>query len=83
MKNLADVTVQITTLGIIVKVSALSTCGNLICLPMILCTVGGYSMHSPPENLPDSFCLQKHSVWLGTDMQNYHLISIANCRFQA
>ena len=57
MKNLADVTVQITTLEIIVKVSALSTCGNLICLPMILCTVGGYSMHS---------------VWLGTDMQNYH-----------
>ena len=38
--NLADVTVQITTLGIIVKVSALSTCGNLIRLPMILCTVG-------------------------------------------
>ena len=62
MKNLADVTVQITTLGIIVKVSALSTCGNLICLPMILCTGGGYSMHSPPESLPDSFCLQKHSV---------------------
>ena len=68
MKNLADVTVQITTLGIIVKVSALSTCGNLICLPMILCTGGGYL---PPENLSDSFCLQKHSEWLGTDMQNY------------